>query len=92
MNKQLTKAEVQELFDKESILIGQSDCVPLHRAKELFGDGAANYAFSISRSIGGYFGVGDYNLPYLTLRGFQAAASYHNVEMLRDELREVGIA
>lgn len=92
MNKHLTKAQVQELFDKESMLIGKSDGVPLCRAEQLFGRQACNYAFVTVRE-GNAFGVGDYDLPYLGIKGFQAAASYHNVEMIRDAfIKEVETA
>ncbi len=88
MDKQLTKAQVQDLFAKEAVLIGTNDGVPFHRVTQLFGSKAANYGFSFEggRNI---FGIGDYQLSYLTIKGFCGAAAYHNVELIHNDLEEV---
>lgn len=79
----LNKKQVQILFDREAVLLGTNDGVPLDRVVALFGEDAASYA---SRQEGGVYwnayGVGDYTLSYLTLLGFQAAASFYNVQQL----------
>lgn len=85
MGKALSKAEVKELFDSESILISHKDAVPLYRVKELFGEKAADFAYQAGKT-GSFFGIGDYDLPYLNYSGFQLAASFYNVEKLRNDL------
>jgi len=85
----LNKAQVDALFQREAIRIGAEDAVPVFRAAALFGDKAA--AFAKRQSRGQYssgYGVGDYTLPYLTLQGFWAAASFYNVQQLRKETTE----
>lgn len=87
--KELNKAQVAALFEREAVLIGESDCIPEHRAVALFGEKAVEHARGENRNkpgiyVNGY-GVGDYTMFYLTFRGFQAAASFHNIEVLREE-------
>lgn len=85
MNKRLNKAQTQELFEIESILIGRDNAVPLYRVKELFGDRAAEFAYQTD-GASNCFGIGDYNLPYLNYKGFQLAASFNNVKNIRKDL------
>lgn len=82
----LNKKQVQLLFDREAVLLGTTDGVPLNRAVALFGEDAVNHAqhFEAGVYTNGY-GVGDYTLPYLTIQGFQAAASFYNVQQVRSE-------
>lgn len=89
--KELNKAQVTALFEREAVLIGESDCIPEHRAVALFGKKAVKHAQDMNGSkrglyVNGY-GIGDYTMNYLTFRGFQAAASFHNIEVLREEAR-----
>lgn len=85
----LNKAQVDALFQREAVLIGTEDVVPAFRAAVLFGESAAKHAQSlpVGRYSNGY-GVGDFTLMYLTLRGFQAAASFYNVQQFRKEAQE----
>ena len=82
----LNSNQVKELFEKEAILIGSKDAVPLYRVRELFGDRAAGFAIRSGGWGNGnsLFGVGDFQLPYVTFSGFQNAASYANVEEIRE--------
>lgn len=87
--KGLNKAAVETLFRQEAVLMGSEDRVPLHRAEALFGRDATKHgerlnASSPGRYLSGY-GVGDYTMFALTYRGFQAAASFYNVQLLRRE-------
>lgn len=43
INEVLNKAAAVELFEKEAILMGESDVVPFYRAVELFGEEAASF-------------------------------------------------
>lgn len=78
----LKSAEVKDLFQKEAILLGTMDGVPVDRAAKLFGEEAACFAARYEHGGNG-FGIGDYTLSYLTFRGFQMAATFHNVSALK---------
>ena len=87
--KELNKAQVAALFEREAVLMGSEDMVPEHRAAALFGNDAVEHAKRMdgaahARYTNGY-GVGDYTMFALTFRGFQAAASFYNVQLLRKE-------
>jgi len=84
----LNKSQVDALFQREAVLIGTKDVVPEFRAMALFGDSAVEYAREApdGQYWNGY-GIGDYTLEYLTYKGFQAAASYHNAQQLREKER-----
>ena len=81
MNRPLNKEQVKGLFEQEAVLMGTEDQVPYFRVAALFGEDANNPG----RYSNGY-GVGDCTMAALTLRGFQAAASFYNVQLLRKEV------
>lgn len=86
----LNNNQVKALFEKEAILIGSKDAVPAYRAAELFGAAAAEFVEHLG-SNGTYrnrYTAGEYTLPYLNFKGFQAAATYQNIE----EIRKAGIS
>lgn len=84
--KTLNKAQVEAMFQREAVLIEAEDVVPAFRVKALFGKDAVEHACVLgSGKSWNCYGTGDYNLEYLTLRGFQAAASFYNVQQLRQE-------
>ena len=89
MNHPLNKEQVKGLFAQEAVLMGTENCVPAFRAAALFGRDAVEHARRMGTSRPGFFvngyGVGDYTMGALTLRGFQAAASFYNVQLLRKE-------
>ena len=82
----LNKAQVDELFRREAVLIGNSDVVPEFRVKALFGADAS--AFPGRSSVGQYrngYGIGNYTIMYVTYQGFLSAASFYNVQQLQKE-------
>lgn len=80
------KLMVDELFHKESILIGNRDAVPKYRVVELFGEAATNHGYDKPGTDWNAYGVGGNTLTYLTESGFQKAATYANiVEALEKE-------
>lgn len=87
--KALNKSQVTALFEREAILMGTEDRVPEQRAIALFGKDAVAHARIMDRACPGRYmngyGAGDYVLPTLTYRGFQAAASFCNVQAMRKE-------
>ena len=89
MNHPLNKEQVKGLFEQEAVLMGTENCVPAFRAAALFGRDAVEHARRMGTSRPGFFfngyGVGDHTLGPLTLRGFQAASSFYNVQLLRKE-------
>ncbi|WP_418972623.1 hypothetical protein [Allofournierella sp.] len=85
MKKTLTEAEVKKMFEREAVLIDRGDAVPKYRAIALFGSKATNYA-SRPGVTSNSFGIGDYDLSYLNLKGFIMAASFYNVERIREEI------
>ena len=90
--KELNKAQVAALVELEAVLRGAEDRVPEYRAAALFGKDAVEHAKRMDRSAparysNGY-GVGDFTMFALTYRGFQAAASFHNVQLMRQEVRK----
>ena len=84
--KIMNKAMVDELFQREAVLICSNDCVPEYRAAALFGKDAVEHAKTLKLWNG--YGIGEFTLGYLTYLGFQAAASYHNVKQLRKEAED----
>lgn len=90
MNRPLNKEQVKGLFEQEAVLMGTEVQVPYFRVAALFGEDAVEHARRMGTSRPGFFfngyGVGDYTMEALTLRGFQAAASFYNVQLLRKEM------
>ena len=83
MNRPLDKEQVKGLFEQEAVLMGTENCVPDFRAAALFGGDAVEHARKMGASKPGYY-TSRYG-EVLTLRGFQAAASFYNVQLLRKE-------
>lgn len=90
-SRPLNAAQVKALFEREAALIGREDNVPEFRAVSLFGTKSVDHVHALNRSNPGRYsnsyGVGDFAMMVLTLRGFQAAASFYNVQMLRKEVQ-----
>ena len=78
----LTTQEVYGLFERNAIALGSCDGVPFYKSVELFGLNAAIYAASNTNRgrWSNIFGIGDFQLRYLTRAGFCQAAAYANVE------------
>ena len=87
--KNLNKAVVDALFQREAVLIGREDCVPECRVSALFGKDAVEHVWHLdSTKIGQFknlYGAGDFSISYVTYRGFLAAASFYNVQQIRKE-------
>ena len=74
------REDVDKIFNKERILIGFNDVMPLYVAEKIFGKPAAIFARQLEPGItSNTYGIGDYNFNYLTLKGVQAAATYVNI-------------
>lgn len=74
--------QVKTLFEREAVLFGTADGIPIQKVEKLFGQKAADFAARLNHGSNG-FGIGDYTAYYLTFRGFQTAATYHNVDLIR---------
>ena len=82
----MNKAKVAQLFAENAVLFGRDDGVPEKVATRLFGPAAVNFA-KRQQNIGitfNSYGIGNYNAWFLTERGFYIAATYCNVEWLRE--------
>lgn len=84
----MNAAQVKALFEREAVLFETEDRVPSFRAAALFGQGAVDHARNLNAAQPGKyengFGIGTFTLYALTFKGFQAAASYYNVQQLRE--------
>ena len=87
--KELNKAQVTALFEQEAVLMGTEDHVPECRAVAMFSMEAVEHVKAMNRATPGRYangyGAGNYTMYALTFRGFQAAASFHNVQLMRQE-------
>lgn len=84
--RELNKAQVAALFEREAVLIGTEDSVAEFRAVVLFGKEAVEHVRKLSPgSYWNAYTAGGCTICYLTFRGFQAAASFYNVQLLRKE-------
>ena len=89
IEKTLNKAEAEELFDNEAILLCGQNAIPYYRVVELFGEMAAKFIEDNQRYDGYLKGGLDYNacgactkespmLSYLLKPGFLKVVSKHN--------------
>ncbi len=86
--KVMNKAQVDALFQYETVLIGTADVVPDSRAAELFGEQAVEHALAFpGGEYWNAYGTQVGNLTYLTYSGFLAAASCCNVHLLREGVK-----
>lgn len=84
-----TKEDVERIFNENKFLIGNRDLVPVYIAKEIFGQDAVQFSSQVEGCNG--YGIGGYTLEYVTLRQFEAAATYCNVTKAREIENEVNI-
>lgn len=82
----LNKAKVTDLFEREAVLIGTSDAVPVYRVAELFGEKSANFGMGFPGKGSNVFSADGDSIRYLTFRGFLMAATYKNI----NEMKEMG--
>ena len=89
----MNAAQVRALFEREAVLLGSRDGVPLYRVVELFGKRAAAFVEATrgDTRIGNTYGIGDFQLPYVTYCGFVQAASYANVEEIGRDRHRVSL-
>ena len=88
--QKLNSAMINSLFEREAVYIDRTDVVPDWRVVQLFGEAAVSFAKRlVPESVSG-FGIGDYTEFYLTIRGFQIAATYHNITITKEERRAPG--
>ena len=86
IQKILKREDADKLFHREAMLFELDDGVLASKAEELFGEDA------VSRG-GAYMNQAfppacNHCIEYLTLNGFRHAASYRNLELLRDGAKE----
>ncbi len=81
----LNKKQVDLLFQQNAVLIGDTDGMPRYRAVELFGAEAISCVVNAGSRCGfcDVYGIGNHGVFYLTRRGFQAAATYVNIQEIK---------
>ena len=84
----MNKTQATELFEREAVLFGDVNGIPLTRARELLGDEAVDFIHSYGQKEGkrglyynGY-GNGRFTAMYMTRLGLFAAVTYNNVTAL----------
>ena len=94
MNNLYCKDDIQRIFNREKILVGNNVVFPEYRAIEIFGLDAIDFVRYSEKSSGklyyNAYGIGDYTLRYLTIGGLEIAATYVNISFIRDNMREGG--
>lgn len=96
----LNLEQAKALFAREAVFLGGNDGVPVSRAMELFGEKATQFAARLSFVRNGqtqivyssFFGLGDYQIQYLTYRGFLQAATYANALEIKKKEQEKAAA
>ena len=84
----MNKAQTKELFEREAVLFGAVDGIPMKRAVEILGQEAVDFTHRMEsydkslRYFGGY-GNGPYTAYYITLYGLYIAVTYNNVTALQ---------
>lgn len=79
--------QATELFDREAILIGSDNAIPLNRVAEILSDKAADFARRLSKGWNVYSIGNNINLSYLYLSGFYVAVTYANIEAIKNSER-----
>lgn len=82
------KEDVRKIFEQEKILVGNQDVFPEYKAIEIFGKNAIEFAHEIDSTskkiICSRYGIGDFDLKFLTIIGVEIAATYVNICALRE--------
>lgn len=91
--KTYNKAEVDELFNENALLIGSRDVIPVDRATLLFGKKAVEYAgkWGVDRSS---YGLGEKEsiaITFLFRQGFYKAVTYYNIRAMQNIERPANI-
>lgn len=88
MNAIYCKDDIQRIFDREKILMGNNDVFPEYKAVEIFGSDAVRFAEKTGHMYLRGYGIGDYTSYGFTIKGIEIAATYRNVCYIRDKMRE----
>lgn len=86
------KSDVERIFNREKVLIGNRDVMPEYKANKIFGKKAVEFAKN-SRTLGdvyNVYGAGDFSCSYFTLEGINIAATYVNICSIWDINKEEG--
>jgi len=85
LNEAINKSAAMEVFEHESILIGERDVMPIFKAKRFLGADAVDFSKKDAIDRNSYY-IGDSrHVTYLTLKGFLKAVIYRNVCLLQQE-------
>lgn len=87
--KTYNRAEVDKIFEENSLLIGSHNVVPVSIAAFIFGDKAVEFAKEYGANRNSY-GLGEKEsiaITYLYKQGFYKAATYYNIRVMQDEAK-----
>lgn len=85
----LNKSDVEQLFNKESIFIGNDNVIPVKTAERLFGKDATSYGFDKPGEDFNVYTIKGNVCEYLYYRGFKKAATYHNISNILEDFNAV---
>ena len=80
----MNKAEAMKLFEEKACLVGERDVIPKREAKKITGSKAIDFAGGQKIGCVSLYGIGDYQMSYLTKEGFFLAVTYMNVANERE--------
>lgn len=85
MKETISKEKARQIFNKNAVLFGVRDGIPVETAKKLLGPAAVDFATKTNNGgdLANGYGIGVYTAMYLTERGFYVAVTYHNVSCIR---------
>ena len=75
----INKMQAIKLFEENACLVGDRDVIPSKNAMKIVDQNAINFAGRMKRGCSSLYGIGDYNIEYLTREGFFLAVTYMNV-------------
>lgn len=89
----LRKEDALTIFEREAVLIGSNNVVPVYRAVALLGEEAVDFASKGGEDRNEYWlGSKEKSIAYLYKAGFLKAVTHRNIELLlQEEIIERGV-
>lgn len=89
ITKILNKSDVEQLFDKESVFIGNKNVIHVKTVERLFGKNAADYGMDKPGKDYNVYTARGNNFKYLYYTGFEKAVTYHNISNILEDFNPV---
>lgn len=82
-----TQDAIKELFKDVSIYVVDRYVAPMERCTDIFGEKATEFAAHLELAkYASSYGIGYFQLNYLTEKGFNIAATYCNIAEYKEEV------